>query len=262
MNNNRHTSFSAAALVCLVAIGLMTGSASLAQTQIASTPSPQFDVASIKPSDSSAPLPGRMGAHINTSPGLVRSRNESLKELVGDAYAVEDYQVTGGPGWIASARFDVEAKPATAATREQLLPMLRALLAGRFQLAFHRETRQINVYELVAGKSAAKLKRGTNTPSLDLPGHNWDLPQLAKYLTRFGSDRPVIDRTGLTGSFDLDLSMEKISVEASEAAGGPTIGNMFQATVNALQDLDLRLVPAKAPIEIFVIDHADKPGAN
>jgi uncharacterized protein (TIGR03435 family) len=224
--------------------------------------SPQFDAASIKPNPS-APLPGRMGAHIDTSPGRLIARGESLKELAVDAYGIEDYQVTGGPDWIASARFDVEAKPSGAATREQLLSMLQTLLADRFQLAFHRETRQLAVYTLVVSKGAPKFKPGTDTPSVDLLGHNWNLPHLAQYLTHFGSDRPVIDKTGLTGSFNLDLNMAKIGMAASEAPGGASSNaNVYQATVNAMEDMGLRLMPAKVPVEVLVIDRAEKPGAN
>jgi len=223
---------------------------------------PQFEVASVKPNPS-APFPGRMGAHVNISPGRLVARGESLKELVVDAYGIEDYQVTGGPDWIASARFDVEAKPSGAATREQLLPMLQALLADRFQLAFHRETRQLAVYTLVVSKGAPKFKPATNTPSLDLLGHGWGFPRLAQYLTHFGSDRPVIDKTGLTGIFDLDLNMEKIGMAASEVPGGASSNaNVYQATVNAMEDMGLRLIPAKAPIDVFVIDRAEKPAAN
>jgi uncharacterized protein (TIGR03435 family) len=79
------------------------------------------------------------------------------------------------------------------------------------------------------------------------------------------SDEPVIDRTGLTGEFDLDLDMSRIIEEASQGAAGPDeiIGRLFEATANALQDeLGLKLAPTKAPVEILVIDHAEKASAN
>jgi len=91
-----------------------------------------------------------------------------------------------------------------------------------------------------------------------------DLPSLATYLTRLGADTPVIDKTGLTGYFGLDLDMSKIMEEAAQSGGGsPTNTSLFEATVNAIQDeLGLRLVSTKAPVEILVIDHVEKPPEN
>lgn len=121
-----------ASLVAPVVVGMISGSLVRAQSpfvpwesipggglmapqillQSKATSTPQFEVASIKLANPSAPRPGRMGASINTSPGLLSAGNATLKELIEGAYALENYQVTGGPGWIDSARFDVQAKPA------------------------------------------------------------------------------------------------------------------------------------------------------
>ena len=240
----------------------------LAQSRAASTP--QFEVASIKLANPTAPRPGRMGAHIYTSPVQLSALNATLKELVEGAYALENDQVTGGSGWIDSTRFDVQAKPASAATREQLLLMLRPLLADRFKLAFHRETKELPVYALVVAKGGPKFQKPKPWPeSAPRPvnhlGYNVDMAWLAKYLTRFGSDMPVIDKTGLAGNYDLDLDMEKISAGAATDAGGtpPSIGSVFQATVNAIEDqLGLKLVRTKAAVEVFVIDQAERPSQN
>jgi uncharacterized protein (TIGR03435 family) len=127
-------------------IGILMLQASLTHAQ---TPAPrlQFEVASIKASDPSAPRPGRLGSvQVVTSPGRISARNAKLTELIKGAYDLEDYQVSGGPGWIDSARFDVEAKSTDSANRDRLLPMLRALLEERFKLAIHRETKDIIVY--------------------------------------------------------------------------------------------------------------------
>jgi uncharacterized protein (TIGR03435 family) len=235
---------------------------------LTAAPAAQFDVASIKPANPSAPIPGRMGSHANISPGGVRCRNESLKELVEDAWSIENYQITGGPGWSSSARFDIDAKPAGATTHEQLMQMLQALLAERFKLAVHRETKELPVYALVVARGGPKFSRSTATtmatPSMNRLGRNVSMGWFARYLTRFGSDRPVIDKTGLAGNYDLNLDMEKIgTAAAAAAAGGPAgIGNMFQATVDAMQDLGLKVTPAKAPVELLVIDRAERPSAN
>jgi uncharacterized protein (TIGR03435 family) len=149
--------------------------------------------------------------------------------------------------------------------------MLRALLADRFKLAFHRERKELNVYDLVVAKGGPRfhaLKPGgesgpTKTDHLRLK----DLPSLATFLTRLSSDEPVIDKTGLAGQFDLELDIGKLGEAASQ--GGEAAGpvemreRMFEAAANAIQEeLGLKLVPSKAPVEIFVIDHAEKASAN
>jgi uncharacterized protein (TIGR03435 family) len=101
-------------------------------------------VASIEAANPLAPRPGRFGAiPVVTSSGRLTARNAKLTELIKGAYAVEDDQVSGGPEWIDSARFDVEAKSSDRANRDQLLLMLRALLADRFKLAIRRETKEL-----------------------------------------------------------------------------------------------------------------------
>lgn len=224
----------------------------------------RFEVASIRPADPQI-RPGRLGSQIQTSPSLLAARASTLKELIAAAYAVEIYQVAGGPAWADAARFAVDAKPASPARREQLLLMLRPLLAERFQLAFHRETRELSVYALTVARNGPKFHRmapghEAEPGKLNHLGRNVDLAWFARYLTHFGADRPVIDRTGLTGNFDLDLDMEKIFAGAGES---PEIGRVFEATADALEDqLGLRLVPTKAAVELLAIDHAARPSAN
>src|ERR1039457_7035991 len=261
-----------AALVGFIVIVLMGGPKSLAQTPTGPPAAPRFEVASIKAANPSAPRGGRLAAPpLGTKPGLLAARNASLKQLIRGAYTLENYQISGGPGWIDSAGFDVEAKSTDGANRDQLLMMLRALLADRFNLAFHREKKELAVYDLVLAKGGPKfhaLKAGAGsaarkTNHLRLK----DLPSLVTYLTRLSSDEPVFDKTGLTGEFDLELDIGKIGEEASQ--GGEAAGpvemreRMFKATLNAILDeLGIKLVPTKTPIEIFVIDHAEKASAN
>lgn len=238
-------------------------------------PAPQFEVASIKASNPSAPRPGRLGAiPVLTSSGRLTARNAKLTELIKGAYAVEDYQVSGGPAWIDSAGFDVEAKSTDRANRDQLLLMLRPLLADRFKLAIHRETKELAVYALVVAKNGPKFHALSADEASCWPGcaaspgktnhlRQRDLPSLATYLTRLGSDRPVIDKTGLTGYFSLDLDMSKIMSEAAQSGEPPSNGGIFEATVNSIQDeLGLKLSPTRAPIEMLVIDHAEKLTGN
>jgi uncharacterized protein (TIGR03435 family) len=254
---------------------LMVPAKSLAQVQIDSATSPRFEVASIKASNPSALRPGRMGSvRVVTTPGRLTARNAYLRELIKDAYGLEDYQISGGPGWIGSSKFDVEGKSTDGASRERLLLMLQALLADRFKLAFHRETKELPIYALIVAKNGPKFQSlaasqascwpgCANSPSKTNVMRQRDLPSLATFLTRFGSDRPVIDKTGLAGRFALELDMSPILDPADGEQRPPTKEAMFESAVDAVQNkLGLKLVPTKAPIETFVIDNAQKPSEN
>ena len=266
-----------AALAIPVAIGVINAPVIRAQSRPASTP--QFEVASIKPSDPSAPPRGRLSIAVPvvTSPGRLTVRNANLKELINGAYVLEDYQVSGGPSWITSARFDVEAKATAAANRDQLLLMLRALLADRFKLAVHRETKELPIYALVVAKNGPKFHALTATeascwPLCAGPRTNHmpfkDLPALAAYLTRLGSSpaqpgRPVIDKTGLRGDFSIDVDMSKVFAILGRDGEPTTNESMYQATVSFVEDeLGLRLESQKAPVDILVIDHVERPSEN
>jgi uncharacterized protein (TIGR03435 family) len=236
---------------------------------------PRFDVASINSADPSAPPRGRLSLPpILTTSGRLTARNINLKELIQAAYSVEAYQVSGGPAWLVPARFDVEAKAADTANRSQLLLMLGALLADRFKLAVHRETRDLAIDALVLAKNGPKFHALTAGESACWPGcaesqaktnrmRQRDLLSLAAFLTRLGADKPVIDRTGLKGEFALELDMGKIMADAAQTDGPATNESIFEAMANAMpNELGLTLVATKAPIEVLVIDRAGKPSRN
>jgi uncharacterized protein (TIGR03435 family) len=184
----------------------------------------KFDVASIKPSapdikqvSEVQPLPG----------GRIHATHMTLKTLIGVAYRLKPFQITGGPGWLDSARYDIEAKPDNPAKAGAWQPMLQALLADRFELEFHRETKELPVYALVLARKDGKLgpslklsKEGSctdrNLPSPNQPsgpfcgggsgrgrisGLGMPIGGVADVLSRM-LDRTVIDKTGLTGKFD------------------------------------------------------------
>jgi uncharacterized protein (TIGR03435 family) len=253
----------------LAVIGLMVPRPTLAQTAL-----PRFEVASIKPSGPSATRPGRLGAvQVVTRSDRLTARGAYLKELIQTAYGVEDYQVSGEPAWIGSALFDVEAKSMDAANRERLLLMLRALLAERFKLTVHRETKQLAIYALTVAKNGPKFRALTESeancwgalcaasPSRTNVMRWRDLPSMAIFLTRLGSDRPVIDKTGLVGNFALEADMTPILEVNDQAA--PTNETMFEGLVSTVEDrLGLRLVQTKAPVEVVVIDHVERPSGN
>jgi uncharacterized protein (TIGR03435 family) len=236
--------------------------------------SPAFEVASIKLADAFAARPGRLGSvNVAMTPGRVIARNASLKDLVRAAYSLDDYQVFGGPTWIASTRFDVEAKAVGNAGREPLLLMLQTLLADRFKLTVHHESKELPIYALVLDKNGPKFHpldaaEQECYPMCREPAplnrlRQRDLPSLARYLTRLGSDKPVIDRTGLTGTFKIELDMQKIMAAALEGGGPPTNENIYRASVDAVQDeLGLTLTPIRSPVDVLVIDHVERPTSD
>jgi uncharacterized protein (TIGR03435 family) len=219
-----------------------------------------FEVASVKPS--ARVLGPDYGNKMTYLPTGFSAKNSTLKRLIAEAYHVQPFQVTGEMKWLESSEYDVEARSGAAASRDVLRTSLQALLTERFHLAIHRETRETHVYNLVG--EGRKLKQGASTASF-----HGDLDHFASFLavqlTIHGIDdpskpgmassapTPVLNRTGLTGEYDIDAEIR------------PEPGaDMYTLWQRALREqLDLHLESAKAPVEILVIDSADKmPSAN
>jgi uncharacterized protein (TIGR03435 family) len=226
---------------------------------------PSFEAASIKPS-----VPGEKGASMHNDPGRIAFSNVSLRNCIVNAYKVRDYQVVG-PDWLNSARFDIVATLPSGAPQDQMPLMLQSLLAERFKLSLHRETKELPVYALVVGKNGPKLhETESGDSSMRSSGGHIEaqksrMPGLAASLSIWAG-RPVLDMTGLTGYYDykLDFSVdpglmqgvfaEKAAAIAARAGAtdGPSIFTAVQ------EQLGLKLEPRKAPVEILVIDHAEK----
>lgn len=244
---------------------------------------PTFEVASIKVHQGIGnlsklqPLPG----------GRLEIENLSLRYLMLFAYGVQDFQIQGAPDWISADRYDIQAKAEGNASGKLMAgPMLQTLLEDRFKLKLHRETRQVPVYELTVAKSGAKMqhsKAGACVPwSLDSPpppplapgeqrtfcgfrgfgveGQNRKLEvfgvtmgELVAILQRSELRRTVIDKTGIAGPFDVRMTW---SLDAAQADAGASIFTALQ------EQLGLKLESAKAPIEVIVVDHVEKPSAN
>jgi uncharacterized protein (TIGR03435 family) len=195
----------------------------------------------------------------------------TLKLLMAMAYAdifydTPDSQISGGPAWTGLDRFDIDAKAASPSTPSQMSQMLGALLAGRFQLVFHRETKVISAYALVVAKGGPKLhaaNEGGPLPARPPGGFaaRQSMKQLAGIVTvylklQFPSSGelplsepeplPVIDQTGLTGNYDVVLDLSK--------------SRDWFAVLE--QQLGLKLEARKVPVEMLVIDRAEKPVAN
>jgi uncharacterized protein (TIGR03435 family) len=271
----------------------------LSRTQDTTTVAPayKFDAASIKPNKSDI---------FSFRPGFTvdgyRASNVTVQSLIREAYGVDEYALSGIPDWLNSERYDVEAKmdQSIADALSKLTPaqlklaqqqMLQMLLAERFNLKVHRETKDEPVYFLVAGKNGPKLQdaktRNTSTLlSADgtaprdkeqwqmVPGSEGDqkiralsttMKSLGNWLTRQLS-RPVLDQTGLTGTYDftLEWTTNTASTSSPDASNAVTLpGIPGSSLFTALQQqLGLKLEPGKSPIEVLMIDHAERPSGN
>jgi uncharacterized protein (TIGR03435 family) len=231
-------------------------------------PKQAFEVASIKPAD-----PDARGSSSNNDGRLLTIKNWTLKRLVQRAFGVQDYQVTGGPNWLDTYRFNISAKVDEAEPQlkgkegqERLKAMLESLLDERFEFQFHRETKQLPIYNLVDAKSGFKLTAVKDTGSSSTNSNNGRLtckgismPAFAVFLSGT-MERPVLDATGVPGVFDfkLEWSTQDGAAKAPDAneVAGPSIFTALQ------EQLGLKLESAKGLVEIIVIDHAEKPTEN
>jgi len=257
-----------------IALAVMLAGVILAQE------GPKFEVASIKPSD-----PNANGSMVQNSPGgRVRMTNTTLKNLIANAYEVRFFQVTGGPEWADSARFDIEAKGEAGAKQKDFAPMLRALLKERFQLVVRRETKEMPIYALVLarkdGKLGPQMKETTcqvydaeHPPPTPKPGEmrpmgcgggsmgpgrlresGAQVANLALSLSGL-DDRVVLDQTGLKGKYDISLDWTPDNRRADDNAG-PSLFTALQ------EQLGLKLESAKGPVDMIVIEKAEKPTEN
>jgi bla regulator protein blaR1 len=249
---------------------------------------PAFDVASVKPNES-----GDMRVTLQAMPGgRFRATNAPLRTLIREAYALQGFQLSGGPGWLDSARFDIVAKSENNPTPLQMRVMLRALLAERFQLRVHTEARDLPFYALVLARSDGKLGPhlrptgadcsqapewlGTGPPPVrDAaapcrsagPGaggamrfRGITLEAFAKFLAT-PVRRPVIDRTGLTGDFDIELEMTAEFGPPPPPPGMPDQVDRTSAPsiFTSVQDqLGLRLDSQRGPVDVLVIDRVER----
>jgi uncharacterized protein (TIGR03435 family) len=266
-------------------------------TALAQTPErlPSFEVAAVKKNTS-----GDTRAPMRTQPGgRFTATNVRLKFLIAAAFSMVDPErlidsrILGGPDWIGSERYDINAKaniefrPSPDGPARELLLMIRSLLQERFKLVAHRETRELSVYELVLARSDRRLGPEMRKPAADCdaaiaagippprqPGEpppcglmgspartiagGATMQQLVANLSN-RVDRLVVDKTGLAGRFAFTLvwTPDRIPTEAPPP-GIPPIDPNGPSLFTALQEqLGLKLEPAKAPVEVLVIDHIE-----
>jgi len=303
-----------------VALVLAAGAALLAQAKPEAPAAGQsFEVASVKPSN---PNPtGPLGATPMILPALGRltAQNVTFRMLVMTAYNRQPFQIVGGPTWWNANKFDITAKAEDgSATLDQMRTMLQGLLADRFKLKAHVETREMPIYELVLArgdkKFGPKMKASSDTcpdfkeqqqkmleaiakggvgalqsllgkpgenkpcsmtqipptpdnPALGFKATGQSLELLVTLLTQL-SGRPVVDKTGLTGPHDFELSISLQSLAALYQELGVTLplppglpeGPALMTTVQ--EDLGLKLDAKRAPSEVLVVDSAELPTAD
>jgi uncharacterized protein (TIGR03435 family) len=236
-----------------------------------------FDIVSIKPAK-----PDAAGSGTGFRNGTFTATNVTLDRLIQyQAYGVTAPQIVGTPPGLQKAAFDIQAKfdpsipkPAMLPAPEQYTPMqqmFQQLLADKFKLVVHTETRQLPVYSLVVAKSGIKLQpakdpanEGTSSGNGRLKATGITIPELAKMLTTVLPDelgRIVIDRTNLTGKYDLTLKWTPSMGSPPLLNGQPDISapDIFTAIQ---EQLGLKLESTKAPVPVLVVDHAELPAEN
>lgn len=285
----------------LLAIAVSTAALACAQAK------PDFEVASIRPSQPAA-QGGQVKVNVSIDGAQARFTYFSLKDLIGAAYNLKEYQIEG-PEFIASERYDIVAKIPEGTRRDQLTPMLQTLLEDRFKLKSHRTKKDFPVYALIVNKGGLKIKESAPDPDADGAANNnvnvnvsggrggvfinygggasfnfadnklickrLTMEMIASTLARF-VDRPVVDMTGLSGNYDLTLEFTpedyrslqiraaitagvQLPLEVRQLAEGASNDSLF----SGMQAAGLKLDSRKSPLDVLVVDHAEKnPSGN
>jgi uncharacterized protein (TIGR03435 family) len=248
---------------------------------LAQSPAPRpkfdaFEVATVKPVDSD-PKSGRFITMQGTNRFV--EKDYTLKLLIAAAYDLNPRTISGGPAWIGTDHYDIlavtpgDVRP----DHDEQMTMLRSLLADRFKLTFHREPKVFSIYQLELAKSGPKLKASTAHPDdpvvvgpgvvypqrIVLPGRNATMGNFVSLLQRAILDRPVVDKTGLSGRYDFDLEWApdetQFGGDVPPATAAATSPPLFEAIQ---QELGLKLEATKGPVDALVVDIAQRPAAN
>lgn len=248
-----------------------------AQVPAPAPAAPTFEVASVRPNSSDEPPSLALPPS-----GAVVATNVPLQNLIINAHGVPAFRVVGAPDWIERERFDIAARPPDGADPGQVLSMMRALLADRFNLRVHRETREMPIYTLVLARhdgrlgpnmkpagtdcstigSATPLPPSPDSPCAGLMGvgpAGGTIVSIGQPLRRLTSalsmavSRTVIDRTGLEGPFDVRLRW------SADVSVGPAQGDTPSIFTALQEQLGLRLESTRGPVEVLVIDSVERP---
>jgi uncharacterized protein (TIGR03435 family) len=182
--------------------------------------------------------------------------------ILQSAYGLSALQITG-PAWIESDRFDIEAESPQGVPDSAMMPMLQSLLKDRFHLTAHSETKEMPVYDLIAAKDGLKISAFDAEHPLKTPPRNgaasmiigvFSMSQLADAVTS-AAGRPVLNKTGLDGRYACALTFSPLSAQTTKDTADTGPLDIFAAMQ---QQLGLKLEPAKEPLEILVVDHAER----
>lgn len=224
---------------------------------------PAFDVASIKPGR----MPGPRDTSVN--PNGISYSNVTVIDCVAAAWNVKPFQISGGPDWLRSDRYDVAAKTTGDTDRDHLMMMLQTLLADRFKLMTHRETRDRAVYLLKVVQNGPKFHAaddsGTESAFVDggIAFRKISMPALAGYLAGLTAiDRPVLDETGLKGSFSITLRLFEEHTGMSGFDKKFAMRDAEHVFTDLQEQLGLKLESSRAPVEILVINSVARPSEN
>jgi uncharacterized protein (TIGR03435 family) len=242
---------------------------------MAADANPVFAVATIRPSDPYSDGKGTFikGRHYATL-------NTTLSYLIQYAYGFHARQIVAGPEWLDKDKYDIAAVPDGEGqpSDDQWKIMVQKLLTDRFALTFHRDIRDLSVYLLIVGKGGSKLAKSDGDPSstadltfgriggvIRLPARNATIDDFTHVMQRNMVDRPIVDRTGLTGRFNFTLTFTPNEYQIAMVGGGlppPGVNPPPELFTAIEQQLGLKLEPAKAPAKVLVIDHVERPSAN
>jgi uncharacterized protein (TIGR03435 family) len=253
------------AFILAVPVLAQSSSSATPVARMAADAHPSFEVAVIKPHD---PNSGHQGFIAKGDRYTIR--NQSVASMMMFAYAIHPSQIVNAPDWALHDRYDIDGTidtPGEPNLRQQQ-EMLQKLLAGRFGLHFAREKRELPVYAIQIAKGGPKLKPAANPdaePDQDASAHGTDITQIytnvsmahfAMGMQFFVQDRPIVDQAGLTGRYDIKLRYTSDESKSTDPNAPPGIFTAIQ------EQLGLKLQPVKTPINVFVIEHVERPSEN
>jgi uncharacterized protein (TIGR03435 family) len=238
---------------------------------------PSLDVATIKPSD-----PSGQGKGFGFQGTHFRTYRTNLNDLIAFAYGVHSKQIVGAPDWFGTELYDIDGVPDAPGrpNLKQMGIMVQKLLADRCQLKFHKETRELAVYAIKVAPGGPKMTKATEKP--DDPGgfgfrglgdlivRNFTMAQFATWMQSGVMDKPVVDQTGLTDRYDFDLKWTPDDSQFQQFRGAVNMNTPPSTDPNAppslytvvQETLGLKIEATKAPDDVIVIDHVEKPSAN